>query len=166
MRVRVSGMIIRYGNFLTALFVLSVHGVSPASDEVTEVKEGVRCINSRAIRRTDVVDDSNIIFHMHGTKIYLNTFPRACRGLSRDGRFTYVTYTRSLCELDRVNVLQDSGLGAIEGRACKLGRFRLVTEKDIAHMFEQMHRLPEARQVEPPAIEDVLGDDAAENDER
>ena len=75
-------------------------------------------------------------------------------------------YTRSLCEFDRINVLKDSTFGAYEGRACKLGRFRLVTEDDIAYLFNQRHRVPEAERVDPPPVEELIPADPEENDPR
>ena len=122
----------------------------------TDAEESQRCINSRTIRRTDVVDDSNILFYIRGSKVYLNTMPKTCKGLSDERRFTYGSYTRSLCEFDRIRVLKDSSFGAYEGRACKLGRFRLVTQDDVAYLFEQRQRVPEAERVDPPPVEELI----------
>ncbi len=151
---------------LTALLALGLPAIAPASEEGEDGEEDLRCINSRTIRRTDVVDDSNIIFYMRGSKIYLNTLPKTCKGLSDERRFTYGSYTRSLCEFDRINVLKDSTFGAYEGRACKLGRFRLVTQDDVAYLFDQRHRVPEAERVDPPPVEELILDDPEENDPR
>ncbi len=151
---------------LTALLVLGAPAIALASEEGVDGEDGQRCINSRTIRRTDVVDDSNIIFYMRGSKIYLNTLPKTCKGLSDERRFTYGSYTRSLCEFDRISVLKDSTFGAYEGRACKLGRFRLVTQDDVAYLFEQRQRVPEAERVDPPPVEELILDDPEENDPR
>jgi len=142
--------------------VLSVPAVSPllASDEdVPDAEAGERCINSRTIRRTDVVNDSMIVFYMRGTKIYLNVLPSPCKGLADERRFTYGSYTRSLCELDRINVLKDSTFGAYEGRSCKLGRFLPITEEDVADLFNQQHRVPEPKRVDPPPVEEFIIED-------
>ena len=147
----VSVMIHRRSIILVLPFVLSVAAVSPASDEADESK---RCINSRVIKSTDVVNDRNIIFYMRGSKIFLNTLPKPCKGLSRERRFTYVSHSRSLCRLDRISVLKDSGFGAYAGRSCKLGRFLPVTKEDIAFKFAQQRNMPEAP-VEAPPIEEL-----------
>ena len=108
-------------------------------------------------------NDGNVIFHTQGRRIYLNTLPKPCKGLSRQGRFSYVTHTRSLCALDRNSVLKEGGTGVYEGRACKLGRFRLMTEEDLQDYFEERRKQPESKPVEPPAIEEVV-DENAETD--
>ena len=154
----------RYKRFLPVLCVLCVPVVSPASDEAVDDGETIRCINSRTIRSTDVINDSNVVFHMQGRKIYLNTLPRSCRGLSRERRFSFVTHTRSLCESDRISVLKDSGLGVYEGRSCKLGRFQLATEQDIADFYKQLHPIPEPKPVDPPPVQDVMSDEADDDD--
>ncbi len=158
-----------YSKSLTEFFLLSVPAVSAAPEDVgdeTDAQESQRCIDSRTILRTDVVDDSNILFYIRGSKVYLNTLPRTCKGLSDERRFTYGSYTRSLCEFDRINVLKDSTFGAYEGRSCKLGRFRLVTADDVAYLFDQQHRVPEAERVDPPPVEELILDEPEENDPR
>ena len=129
------------------------------ADENADV-ETKRCIQSRTIRRTEVIDDSNVVFHTQGRRIYLNTLPKPCKGLSRHGRFSHVTHMRSLCALDRISVLQEGGTGAYEGRACKLGRFRPMTEEGLHDYFDKRAKKPESKSVEPPPIEDVVDDDA------
>lgn len=150
----------RLSQLMTALVVLSTPALAAASDDAVDDEEGKRCINARAIRGTDVLNDDNVIFFMQGRKIYLNTLPRSCKGLSRDGRFSFVTHTRSLCKFDSINVLKDSGSGVYEGRACKLGRFKSVTEEEIQDFYETLHKLPEAKPTELPPVQDVLGDEA------
>lgn len=152
-------MKIRPANPLIVLCALALPVVAPASDEGIDDDQSKRCINARAIRRTEVINDEVVIFHMQGRKIFLNNLTRTCKGLSRDKRFSFVTHTRSLCALDRINVLKESGSGFYEGRACKLGRFRPATEDDIADIYEQQHKIPEAQPVELPPVQDVTGDD-------
>ena len=130
---------------------------SQAEEETDE--DGLRCINSRSIRSTDVINDSNIIFEMQGKKLYQNTLPRSCRGLSREERFSYTTHTRSLCANDLITVLNDSGMGMIEGRACKLGRFRPTTEEEVGEFVQRLYAPPEARMPEPPPPREVVSED-------
>ncbi len=94
------------------------------------------------------------------------TLTKTCKGLSDERRFTYGSYTRSLCEFDRISVLKDSSFGAYEGRACKLGRFRLVTEDDVAYLFDPRHGVPEAERVDPPPVTELILDDPEENGPR
>ena len=157
-------MNIRNGKFLAAVLVLFAPSVPAAADEGMDEEDSERCINSRSIRKTDVVNDDNIVFYMRGNKIYLNSLTRTCNGLAREGRFSYVTHTRSLCNLDVIKILRDGGLGIHEGRSCKLGRFQLVTEEDLTDLFERPRELPDTEPLEPSDIEDVLSDDAEKED--
>ncbi len=133
--------------------------------ELEDEWDTVRCINSRVVRGTDVIDDRNIVFRMSGSKIYLNTLRSACKGLSRERRFSYVVHTRSLCSRDHIRILEDSGFGLREGRVCRLGRFRLVTEEDLEFWIRSQRKEPEPEPVAPPSIEKV-GDSNEENDEQ
>ena len=150
-----------WSQFLLAV-VLSIPAVSPllaSEEDAPDAEAGERCINSRTIRRTDVVNDSMIVFYMRGTRIYLNVLPKPCKGLADERRFTYGSYTRSLCELDRINVLKDSTFGAYGGKSCKLGRFLPITDEDAADLFNQQDRVPEPKRVDPPPVEEFDIDD-------
>ena len=152
---------------LLAVFCIPV--ISAAADDVedeADTKIGERCINSRTIRRTDVVDDSNVVFYMRGTKVYLNTLPKPCKGLADERRFTYGSFTRSLCEFDRISVLKDSTFGAYEGRSCKLGRFIPVTQEEAAYFFHPQDRVTEPEPVDPPPVEEFDIDDPEDNESR
>lgn len=128
------------------------------ADEEAAEQQSKRCINSRTIRRTDVVNDDIVIFHVQGGRIYLNVLARTCKGLSREGRFSYVTHTRSICAYDQINVLKESGTGIYEGRACKLGRFRPMTSEELADFYRELREPPPSKRLEPPPIEDVVGE--------
>ena len=126
--------------FLAILTALS--GTLIADDEREEnlesnnseldVEESARCVNSRTIKRTSVIDDRNIVFYMRGSTIYLNVLPRECRGLSHQRRFSYTTVTRSLCNSDSIRVLRETGFGLEEGRSCRLGLFHPTTDEQIS----------------------------------
>ena len=40
------------------------------------------CVQLTRIRHTDVIDDRNVIFYMHGGKIFHNRLPNRCPGLT------------------------------------------------------------------------------------
>lgn len=127
-------------------------------DEIDR-EEGIRCIQTRSIRSTDVLNDSNIVFRMQGNRYYHNTLPRRCNGLSRERRFSYTTHSQSLCANDLITILSDSGFGMLDGRSCRLGRFRPTTKEDIADFKERMRAPPKARPPEPPPPQEVIPDD-------
>ncbi len=138
---------------LACLLNLSAAGSSLA-DEV-KVESARKCINTRIVKRTEVVDDLNILFFMRGKTVYLNILPRQCRGLSRDRRFSFRTSLGRLCNLDRIRILNESGFGLQEGKSCRLGYFHPITKEDIPEIIEGMHKLPESVPLPPAEIEDI-----------
>jgi hypothetical protein len=140
-----------------ALIVLAAAAtISTAADEEEEAGESERCINARSIRGADVIDDNHVVFRVQGRRLYLNALPKSCKGLSRDRRFSYETYTRSLCEQDTIRVLREAGGGVYDGRACKLGRFQQITEAELVDFIEDRTVTPEPKAVEVPDLEEVV----------
>jgi len=103
----------------------------PEVEEDDSIIEGQRCLSSRPIRKTEVLDDQNILFYMRGTAIYLNHLPKPCKKLAQSGRFLYRTTVARLCKSDMITILRDTGLGLSTGRSCKLGTFWGITEEDV-----------------------------------
>ena len=153
-----------HSKLLVVAVLLAAPAALQAADEAEEDDGSRRCINTRTLRTTDVLDDTHIVFRMVGSKIYLNTLKTNCRGLSRERRFSYTSYSNSLCESDGIRILRDSGIGVHEGRRCRLGRFRLTTEEDIAYMFDITRNLPAPEALEPPPLEDVVSDGKEDED--
>jgi hypothetical protein len=120
--------------------------VTSLADQVPE-EDGERCIDTRRISRTDVIDEHNILFYMRGGVIYRNYLPSKCPALAREKRFSYRTTTSRLCDIDVVNVLYDYGSGLTRGPSCGLGKFYPIS-KDEA----QALREPDDIEVEPEPI--------------
>jgi hypothetical protein len=109
------------------------------------------CINLRQIRRTEVVDDRNILFHMTGSVVYHNILPRQCGGLAREDRFSYQTSIGRLCRLDHIRVLYNDPFGLREGNRCSLGMFHKITKEDAKAFTEEADRRgPEANPLPLP----------------
>ena len=136
------------------LLHLSAAGPSIA-DEVKD-ENARNCIQARTIKRTEVLDDLNIFFFMRGKSIYHNILLRQCTGLSRDRRFSYGASTNSLCHLDRIRILHDSGSAIQEGRSCQLGYFHPVNAEDIAAIIERTQRLPQVEPLPPAEPEEII----------
>ena len=141
---------------LVLIMLLPVVTAIAMADEEEETDESQRCINARSIRSADVIDDNYIVFQVQGRRNYLNALPKSCKGLSRDGRFSYETYTRSLCERDTIRVLKEAGGGAYEGRSCKLGRFQPISEEELQNFYKDRSVTAEPRVLEAPDIEEVV----------
>ena len=132
---------------------LMVADPSMADEEVDDEEDNsIRCINTRNLKTTEVVNDDNLLFYMMGTKVYLNVLPRTCKGLSRERRFSYSTTGRSLCSSDTIRVLSDSGGSLHQGKLCRLGRFYLTSKEEVAAARERSMQPPQA---EPPAGAEV-----------
>ncbi len=133
-----------------------------AQDEEPEFDGGRNCIQLRMVRRTEVVDDRNILFYMPGSRVYHNILPRQCGGLKRQDRFSYVTHSGSLCNTDTIRVLYDDGLGLREGNHCQLGLFHETTEEDARAIIEHTQEGPEAQPVPLPEPQEVGAEEPAE----
>jgi len=89
------------------------------------------CVQMQRIDHTHIIDDRNILFYMHGKKIYHNQLPHRCAGLKIAGTFMYRTSLNSLCNVDIITVLRQSGGGFSPGPSCGLGMFRPVTAEEV-----------------------------------
>ena len=118
-------------------------------DEDVDDDDARKCISVRTLKRTEVVDDHHILFFMSGSTVYINRLPRACTGLSREGRFSYTTFSRSLCNFDSIRILSDVGGGIHEGRSCRLGYFVLTSIEAVEDA--------QKRALEPPPIKEPAG---------
>ena len=98
--------------------------------EVFVDREGERCITTRSIRNTDVIDDYTILFEMRGGDYYVNNLRNRCIGLEREGRFSYRTSTGRLCSVSIVDVLRQFGGTLERGASCSLGEFYPITEEE------------------------------------
>ena len=136
---------------------------APMVEEQDSVVEGQRCVSSRPIRKTEVLDDQNILFYFRGATIYLNHLPKPCKGLSREGRFMYRTTVARLCRADIINVMAEMGSGIGLGRACKLGNFYAITKEDVEKL--KSPRVVEPKSI-PPAEPEEPGTGNADDSER
>ena len=143
---------------LAYILLLTCSAQVVADDTVDD--DSKRCLNARSIRSVDVIDDNHVVFHVQGRRIFLNALPKSCIGLSRDRRFSYETYTRSLCARDKIRILKEAGDGIYEGRACSLGRFQPITEEDLADFFRDRTAPREPQDMESAEVEEVVTDES------
>lgn len=86
--------------------------------------ESRKCVSTTFIKRTEVLDDQNIVFEMRGNKVYLNRLHSRCPQLGFEGSFMYTVSTSHLCRGDIITVLVNGGQGA----SCSLGSYELLEE--------------------------------------
>lgn len=144
------------------MLILTAAALSPAlasePDENVDEPMFRRCVDSRFIHSTDVLNDNTIVFRMIGGDFFINQLPRTCRGLSRDRRFTYQLYERRLCANDRIRVLLSAGSNMIEGRSCKLGEFRQLSVDEVERIYSPDARLTAPVPVESAEVEELEPD--------
>jgi len=109
-----------------------------AEDELAEIVFGEpqACILAQRIRRTEILSDYAVLFHMSGNQIYLNRLARRCSGLRIAGAFGYEVRTSQLCNVDVIRVVDSFGGGLRSGITCGLGPFLPVTEEQVPLLRE------------------------------
>jgi len=79
------------------------------------------CLPVNQIDRTDILDDSAILFYMKDGKTWLNTMRFPCPSLKIEGGFTYQPDTQEICSnAQTIRVVPSGGL-------CELGQFTRFT---------------------------------------
>ena len=116
------------------------------SEDFAFDREGERCISTRNIRHTDILDERTILFRMRGGDYFVNYLRHDCRSLLREERFSYRTTGGRLCQVDTIRVLEDFGGFIQEGMSCGLGLFYPITEEEADFLALE----PEERRGGPP----------------
>ena len=143
---------------------LAVAQEEAAEDMADLEATGDRCIVTRRISRTKVVDDRTILFYMVGGDTYVNILPRPCNGLARENRFSYQAQSSRLCDIDGIVVLYQAGTSLRSGAACKLGLFHEISREDADAIIEGPQK-PPANPLPMPEPEEIgeSGDDPETN---
>ncbi len=107
----------------------AVPDAAAVDDEVFALEN---CVQTQRIRRTEIVDDSTILFFMTPRdRIFVNRLPRRCSGLRLAGTFSYRSTTGRLCNVDIIRVVRDLTTRTDIGAGCALGMFRPVTGDEV-----------------------------------
>jgi len=120
-----------------------------------------KCIPTRTLTTTSVIDDRNVLFYMIGKKVYRNILPKQCTGLLGNS-FDYGNLAGSLCKFDTIRVI-DGGRGTY-GKVCRLGDFHEVTAEDIPEIAALVNKRPSAKKLPSAEVEDVAVEVNADND--
>lgn len=119
---------------LTALALIATGTATAQQDRAIdripqpEPSETRTCLPILQIRRIETVDDQTLLFHMRGSKKYVNHLPRTCHGLKRNS-FIHRTPVNSYCNMDIITVV-DMFTGMQFG-SCPLGKFEEVMDASI-----------------------------------
>ena len=93
-------------------------------------RSGQRCISTLRIRRTEIVDERTVLFHMNGGRVYRNYLSYDCPSLVRERRFSYEVTSSQLCSVNFITVLEGFGSRMRPGMSCGLGLFYEITEEE------------------------------------
>ena len=138
---------------LTAIVALGQESPDDADPPVYELdeedfaidREGERCINTRNIRSTDILDERTILFRMRGGDYFVNYLRNDCPSLVREERFSYRSSGGRLCQVDMIRVLEQFGGFIQEGMSCGLGAFYPISEEEAEFLALE----PEERRGRP-----------------
>lgn len=109
--------------------------IATASYSADSQATGERCVPIKDIRRTEVVDNENILFHLRNKKVYNNHLPHRCGGLAAGNAFQYETSQSELCNTDIIRVVNSTTGELLPGASCGLGLFVPV---DLKPMTEKI----------------------------
>jgi hypothetical protein len=144
--------------FLGLAFLVAMLVPGPSLADEEDEDNALNCVHPNRIQNTKVVDDLRILFYMRGGSDYVNILPRQCRGLSREGRFSYRVSANTLCKQDSIRILRDGATGFEEGNSCRLGNFHEVTEEDIEMILDPEPRLPPPEPLPSAEPEEIIKD--------
>lgn len=109
----------------TLLMLAACSGSGEESSQRTVwVPDGptTNCIPKNQIRSMRVIDDRTIDFEMTGRRLYRNTLPFRCSGLTFGQAVRHNSRTSQLCSLNSITVRQPGG--GWRGPSCSLGPFQ------------------------------------------
>jgi len=159
----------QFSKYLWLVAIVSTPVSTPtavAQEVESDPGDGMRdCIRLRTVRRTEVIDDLNVLFHMTGSTVYHNILPRRCNGLAREDRFSYKSSIGQLCRQDMIRVLYNDPFGLREGNACSLGAFHEITKEDAKALKEIAKQPPRSNPLPMPTPEEIGADEDEGEDE-
>ena len=134
-------------------------------EEAVDIPEGEKvgdsmrsCVTLRSLRRTEVIDDGNILFRMRGRTVYHNILPAKCGGLAREDRFSYDAQFGRLCKGDVIRVLYSDSFGMREGSGCRIGAFHKISQEEAKVLKEGPDIQTVPAQLPMPAPQEVGAD--------
>ncbi|MEM8769467.1 MAG: DUF6491 family protein, partial [Pseudomonadota bacterium] len=103
------------------------------SSSAEEYTERERCINTRSVRNTEVLDDRHIVFELSSKRYYLVQFKHRCFRLRPRSTVIYETRSNQLCRLDAIRAGDGSMLSSTDiGPPCSIPGFIPVEPEQIA----------------------------------
>ncbi|HMB73022.1 MAG TPA: hypothetical protein VKQ06_05585 [Gammaproteobacteria bacterium] len=110
-------------------------GAQDATEQAEVDSEPERCVRTRSIRRTKVIDDQTIAFFMRNGDVLINSLPNRCPQLAREDRFAYTARAGQLCNTDVITVLLQFAGRLENGFTCRLSDFVPANEETVEIMI-------------------------------
>ena len=105
-----------------------------AVDEASAAK----CVVRSRIRRTEVLSERHVAFHMRGGKKYLIQFERRCMGLHRHGPIRLESRSMQLCAMDTIQGRFAVGFSGSWGPRCLIPGFEPVSAEQLEFIEEAL----------------------------
>ena len=102
-----------------------------------------RCISSRMIRNTQILDDRHVVFELTSNRYYLVQFKYRCPRLQPNAVLIYETRNDRLCRLDQVHAA-NSLLTRDIGPPCSIPGFMPVQPEQVALLKESLKAMRKA----------------------
>jgi len=109
----------------------------PAADGEEDVT--ANCLARSRIRRTEVLSERHVAFHMRGGEKYLVQFRRRCSGLRRNRPIRLEARSFQLCSMDSIQGSWDfGGYGGSWGPRCLIPNFVPVSAEQLEFIEEAL----------------------------
>lgn len=147
--IEVSGR--HYVPLLLAVLLVLMNVAPSLADEKMD-EDALRCIPTRNLTSTAVIDDRNVVFFMIGEPIYHNVLADNCIGLTKRGFFTYDVKLGNLCRGEKIVLAH---VYFAPGRRCELGNFYRITREDLEALRSMSQGAPPPKPLSPAEVEDI-----------
>jgi len=141
---------------LSVPLTLAAFASSLADEKLDE--DALRCIPTRNLTSTKVIDDRNVVFFMVGESMYHNVLADNCAGLARRGFFTYDVKLGNLCRGEKIVLAH---VYFAPGKRCEIGNFYRITRDGLIALQSMSQGAPPPEPLPAAEIEDI----ATESDE-
>lgn len=119
---------------LDAIIAEILAGPADAGEDAT-----ANCVPRSRIRRTEVLNERHVAFHMRGGAKYLVQFPRRCSGLRRNRPIRLEARSFQLCAMDSIQGSWDfGGYGGSWGPRCLIPGFVPVSAEQLEFVEEAL----------------------------
>ena len=109
----------------------------PAAEDEEDVT--ANCVARSRIRRTEVLSERHVAFHMRGGEKYLVQFRRRCSGLRRNRPIRLEARSFQLCSMDSIQGSWDfGGYGGSWGPRCLIPNFVPVSAEQLEFIEEAL----------------------------